>query len=46
MTVPIIDFKSFTVEDIRQCLLNNGYITIDEEFGLAKHDGMFKFVGY
>lgn len=45
MAVPDIDFRSFTVADIRKCLQNNGYNTDDSEFEVAEN-GAFKYIGY
>lgn len=45
MALPTIDFRSFTVADIRECLDNGGYITTDKEFEVAEN-GAFKYIGY
>lgn len=44
MALPKIDFRSFTVDDIRECLENHGYATTDQEFEVA-NDGAFKYIG-
>ncbi|RWZ87288.1 MAG: hypothetical protein EO766_12245 [Hydrotalea sp. AMD] len=40
------DFKSFTVDDIRECLENYGYTTTDAEFEAASEEGLFKYIGF
>ncbi len=45
MALPVIDFRSFSVADIRECLENNGYLTADSEFDVAE-SGAFKYIGH
>lgn len=45
MALPTVDFRSFTIADIRECLGNAGYLTTDREFEIAD-DGAFKYIGY
>ena len=42
--LPVINYADFTVQDIRTCLENAGYITTNKEFEVAQEDGAFKYV--
>lgn len=46
MSLPTIDFRKFTVDDIKECLENSGYTYQRYEFDFARDDGAFKYLGY
>ncbi len=44
MVLPVIDFKSFTPDDILECLQNGDVFIDNRDFDIAR-DGAFKYVG-
>ena len=44
MSLPVFNFREFTVSELKECLNNAGYLTNNIEFEVAE-DGAFKFIG-
>jgi len=43
MSLP--NFREFTINDVRQCLENNGYLTKASEYKFAWDNDYFKYIG-